>query len=744
MRILVKELRYSALTQPFLGDLKPYAHQARTLQLVRDAIEQCQTICIENASMTGSGKTLANFAAAILDGVHTCGVYPTNELLMDQYVSLIQKPPTHQYPPFIQKLPLDDISILDSQGLDNISAVMPHIRSHAHSLAWATGEDMRTAVLTNPDVLYLAMYSLYGQMFSNFDMSYGPRAFQHMLNNYPVIAFDEFHLYNPKQIANTAFIMGTVKVLAPEKPHIFIFSSATPQEQFKRYVQRLEIAVHTVTDSPSDMSSAQVVCEPLAVNFLAADLLRWQGGEEIRNNLATILAWADSCTPPARGVFIVDSVYEAKRIASDLRQNYDPTLVGEVHGYMHPEDRAAALLCRLSVGTTTIDVGVDLTGAKTKEFLVCEARSAAQAIQRIGRIGRQGREPDTIKIPNTVWLVVPEYVHQYIEHQQTDGTAMTREELNKLLNDAYLGHENFAAYTQKYSQLEAVSACERILRQQYFADNLPVAEEKLQSLVPMLYAKTAPDNQEQARQSYQKYTKQQYAIWRKFGTEVKNPNSTMKRYYLSDLESFRGGMESDFTVAIYDELDLEIGLTPFKTYGLPFVLRRTHCEELSQKSFHELLRRKHPEKAGEWLDDLERRRVLGYMHVHKLIAGKANECYFEVCKPRDGLPFQQVVRLEGLTMGGAVPLRTAADSINSHLKKIKLNCWISEQESFKLSNALHLPPLFALYPLHAINPGGTHSKWSIAFGLDAFFLECTAPPMRRTNNIRKDGTAIFS
>ena len=80
-------------------------------------------------------------------------------------------------------------------------------------------------------------------------------------------------------------------------------------------------------------------------------------------------------------------------------------------------ERAVALLRRFSVGTTTIDVGVDLTGPKSKEFLVCEARSPAQAIQRIGRLGRRGREIDSIEIPNTVWLVVPDYVYHFVEQR---------------------------------------------------------------------------------------------------------------------------------------------------------------------------------------------------------------------------------------------------------------------------------------------------------------------------------------
>jgi CRISPR-associated helicase Cas3 len=415
MRLVVEELRYARVGGKFVASLSPYAHQLDTLQHVREAIRTNNTICIENASATGSGKTLANFAANILDDTHTCGVYPTNELLLDQY-GAIQK-----------HLPAPEIAILDSQGLDNIIKVERHMLSHAQALSWATGDDMRTALLINPDVLYLAMYNLYGQMFSNFAQSYGARIFQNILSNYPVIAFDEFHLYSAKQIANAAFIVGTARELAPDKPHVFIFSSATPQDQFKQYLQRLGLATIPVTDTSA--ATGHVVCEPMEINLLPADLLRWQGGDAIRNILEEILNWADSCNPLARGVFIVDSVYEAKRIAEELRRRYPSTDVGEVHGYMSPDERAVALLRRFSVGTTTIDVGVDLTDQKSKEFLVCEARSAAQSIQRIGRLGRHGREPQNIKIPNRVWLAVPEYVYHFIAHREENGASITREKL---------------------------------------------------------------------------------------------------------------------------------------------------------------------------------------------------------------------------------------------------------------------------------------------------------------------------
>jgi CRISPR-associated helicase Cas3 len=727
MRILVRELRYERLSTPFIGSLHPYAHQLKTLEYVRDAIRKSQTICIENTSVTGSGKTLANFASSLLDGTYTCGVYPTNELILDQYVALQGK------------FSVRELAILDSQGMNDIIEEETHMRSHAHALAWAT-EGRHTAVLTNPDVLYLAMYNLYGQMFNSFSMSFGVRAFRHILGNYPVIAFDEFHLYTAKQIANAAFMIGTAKSLAPTKPHAFIFSSATPQPLFKQYVQRLGIDVLEVTDRFTD--TGHVVCEPIEVNILPADLLHWQGGDAIRATLETILSWADSCSPtPACGVFIVDSVYEAKSIAEELRKRYVVQDVGEVHGYMDPDERSEALQRRLSVGTTTIDVGIDLTDKKSKEFLVCEARSAAQAIQRIGRLGRRGREPHEIQIPNRIWLVVPEYVYQYMQRIGNDVTT-TREIFNKVLNDAYLEHEKFLAYTRKYSPLEAVAACERV-KLQPFDDDKAQTVERFYWLVPTLYDKEPPVDQQQAEERYKKYRKSQVAVWSKFGTEIRNSFGTKKRYYLPDLESFRGGMESDFTVALYDELDKKLNIKPVKTYNLPFVLRRTQGEELSKQSFEELVRRNHPDQADQWLASLHRQKLLGYIHVQDLVRGKAKDAYFEIDKDRIHYQFQQVIRLEGIRIdGSSVRLRTGKESINSELKKRQLNCWVSEQKSFLLSKALCLPPLFAVYPLHALHPGGKFSEWSIAFGLDAFLLECNAKGIRRAHT-RSDNSAII-
>lgn len=732
MRVLVKELRYAQVGGDFVAGLHPYEHQRRTLDKVRQALADKQTVCLINASVTGSGKTLANFAAALLDSTPTVGVYPTNELMMDQWAALVE--PIGQ----------DNIRVVDSEGLDDLQTDNPTLRSHAQALQWVTGDRIPTALLTNPDVLYLAMYDLYGQMYSTFYRAFGERIFQNIINNYPVIAFDEFHLYNVKQVANAAFMVGTAARLAPAKPHVFIFSSATPQSSILPYLTRLGITPVPVTDTPSSSPTDRVVCEPVTIEVLPADLLRWKGGDVMSDALGGICAWADRQNPPARGVFIFDSVYEAKRLAATLRARYGTDAVGEVHGYMDKLARGRALQCRFSVGTTTIDVGVDLTGAKSKEFLVAEARSAAAAIQRIGRLGRRGREPHSSEftVPNHIWLIVPDYVHARLTEtlpQQSD-TPLDRSVWIERLQEAYFGHQEFAAYARCYSPLEAVAATERVLGQyRSMLDILPAKQSVLHRLVPVLYDRKAPTSPEQAEASYSKIKKRQCAIWRAYGQPLPK---TKNSFYLSDLESFRGGMESQFTVAIYDETDAKLDIFPARTYNLAFVLRRAQWEPMAEDAFKKLLQQKHPGlRTDTELARIARQNVLGYVHVTGLIQGKANEMYFELGKSRVNNTFERVIRVEeGFQIG---PGDHRLLRINTALKKRPFNCWVSQYSGIFLGNNQRLPPLFTIYPLQARNVSGKTEAWSVAFGLDAFLLDSIyRGRMLRTDRSREDA-AIF-
>ncbi len=721
MRLLVDAVRYGTVDAPFVGGLKPYQHQARTLSLVRGALAKGETICILNASATGSGKTLANFGPAILDGTPTLGIYPTNELIRDQEGALRERTAAH------------DVVRVDSATLDEWQDLM-RVRGHTEALHSIVAAWQKRALLTNPDILYLMAYDLYGY---SYKVGYRERIFQAIVNDYPVIAFDEFHLYDAKQVGNVAFIVGTVSRLAPKKPHVFIFSSATPRNVREWAERALGLRVEEVTDEPT--SAGRVICEPVdGLTLVPANLSQWSGLETIKE-----IVWPEveaylNLAPAARGVFIVDSVYDAKALAAWLASRYGEEAVGEIHGYMDREARVGNLERRFTVGTTTIDVGIDLTGQKAKDFIVFEARSAAQFTQRLGRLGRRGREPGDIVIPNTAWALVPHYARNYVALRLKDmGEGLAprwpRGVILSIVEEAYTPKEEFRRYWQMYSPLEAAAAEKRILAA-CLSDGHEEAQERLRRVICELYRGLGRDaSAEEVRRLGKGIEGSQQKVWEQFGHLVERKGSNGKTYqdwYLDEIEAFRGG--SDLQVALYDTLDERRGLFPFKVYSLPFVLRRTVFRESSRALFERLVRRKGGERAEAFLRQVDRARVLGYLQVDSLA-----EC---VGRFRFEAEERELFGRTGLLLksdGWQIALDTpcSLNQINAVLARRFQVSWVVQMAPWDLGVQFNLPPMFHVYPMQPVGLNGRSTIgdrfWSVAFGLSAFLLDTHT---KRTND----------
>jgi hypothetical protein len=329
----------------------------------------------------------------------------------------------------------------------------------------------------------------------------------------------------------------------------------------------------------------------------------------------------------------------------------------------------------------------------------------------------------------------------------TGEATLERISLTEMLNAAYLPYEDFAAYTRKYAPLEAVAASERI-KQQYQTDVKDLNEDRLQQLVAMLYRPEPPMKQTQTDQFYKRLQRCQYAVWQKFGTPI--PGT--KKYFLGDLESFRGGFESEFEVAIYDDRDAELGMKPLKYYNLFFTLRRTECKEVTKEEFTAFLHKKHPQQAKGWVTELEKDhpRLLGYLHVFGLKEGKAHQVYCELPKEfLDEEAYKMPLRLpQGkLTVGGDGLKLLRKGGINEALRKRELNCWITQRPTFAVSRGQQkpLPSLFTIYPLLPVQLTGKQSTsaWSIAFGVNAFLLESIFTKSWWAKKRRGEDGAIF-
>jgi len=676
----VAPIAYAQTNADWFPGKMPYAYQWRVYQLVQEALTRNETLCLFLVTPTGSGKTLASYAYAINHKLPAFGVYPTNELIHDQERSLKSLIDPHENHRLLR---------IDSKQLDHWQ---DRLAERQHATTFETLMNWHPTILTNPDILFYTFFGLYQ----------GPHSIRQRLftlvGEYGFFIFDEFHLYNVKQMADTAFLVGTLHAINPHKGRVFIFASATPELEVIKWLQdRLKLRVEVVEGQPSDAPEARTIAHPLKLTLLPADLGRWKGTEALLEYLPQLQRFVIDY-PPARMVTILDSVAGAINIAQTMRETFPGKPVGEVHGFSSVEERETATRQPITVGTSTIEVGIDFKEATEKDVLIYEARTASQFVQRFGRLARHEKA-----IPNWVVALVPEYVYHFFVERTTDGSTLSRPQLYDLVREAYRPLQDFARYLKKHAPAEFHEA--RWFVQGLFqADDRPRITEELGNTIEALTGKTAG----QAWGKHKQYKEE---------------------HILKPLLTFRG---SGFEAAILDERGTDAGF-PAKRYNLMFLLRRGVFDEIDEEEYLSWLET----LAGHWPGDVARERrygkrigrkpdellgVYGYFALTAL-RDQGRKVWFEIDEEEVYGRKAQVTTVLGLELATDPPVRLRG--LNKHLRRKQIVAWFAEQHPASIKLGRALPPLFALYELQVRRPGGALSeqKWSIAFNQDAFFVD---------------------
>lgn len=692
MRLSLAPVAYPLLDEPWLPGLRPHPHQAQTLELIEEALEQGQFLCVFNTAATGGGKTLASFAYTLLTEVPAVGIYPTNELIEDQHRAIQasisacggQLAVTSQH-----------FLTIDSRSLDRIEQEY-ELRDHSQTLDMVLSWD--ASILTNPDIVYLTFFGYYvpneaDQWFRGLSAKLHQKLLQRDL-----FIFDEFHLYDAKQIGNVVTMLGAMRALQPGRGRVCVFSSATPRDPMVELLEKMGISVRTVEPQLTATSTAEhrVVAHPLELIVVPADLAAWKATEAIEANMPLVTAFVEEY-PEARGVFILDSVAGALQISTKLQSLFGTHQVGEVHGMSSVEARKDALRHRFTVGTSTIEVGIDFKDEHEKDLLVFEARTGAQFIQRMGRIARHEKRTS---VPNRAIALVPDYVHNFLRSRFGEDAHIERSTLTEAVTEAYRASQQFQGYIHRYTPVEAL-ALKEFVAGQFQPDLRPQVESALSRVVEVVAEPVAD---------------QTATLYRQLA----------KRKLLAPLQTFRG---HGFEAALWDRR--ENAGCPIKTYDLMFVLRRGDFRELEPGEFMRRVEQwleKHPgqgcisrrrlARIGDGPEDLLG--VYAYFELNDILP-KARQVWFE-CFNEDIEEWRGITTIEGLEikMEPYCPIiRT-----NRALSRKSLVCWITPHPPFDLKFFLGLPPLFELYELRVKGPTGqVVMKGSIAFNLNAYYLD---------------------
>lgn len=693
LTVFLDPIAYRLAEGPWLGDLRPYEYQQRVRERVEQALESQETLCLFLTAPTGSGKTLAAYAVPILRGIPALGVYPTNELIKDQERALR---------PWLD--PQNEYRLLrvDSQELDRWTVALAAKR---HGPALERILRWEPTLLTNPDILFHLYFGLYGGRGEEELETINQRLIT-LVGKYQVFIFDEFHLYNVKQVADVAFLIGTLHAIQPEYGRVFIFASATPDSPIRPLLERLGLPVEVIAgEAVPEGPRTRRVAQPLRLTFLSTDPRAWEGPEKLQEFLPHVEAFLEQY-PDARLVAILDSVAGAIRLAQTLRARFPNRPVGEVHGFSSARERDEALLRPITVGTSTIEVGVDFVGDRAKDVLLFEARTGSQFIQRLGRIARHEKtgvrhlEPE---IPYWSIALVPDYVYNFLAGHLQEGQSCTRADLYRLVEEAYTVPEDFGRYVARHAPAEFCAARARVLDRLFLSDSGPSVREALARVGEAVTG--VPEGVG-------------WALYHRYREER----------LLAPLLTFRG---SGLEVAVVDERGTDPGF-PVKRYDLMFLLRRGVFSELPPEEFGPVLdslEDRWPEEVAQErryarLVGLEPEDVLGVYGYFRLtgLLDSPRRVWFEA--PEDAVRGRagQVFVLQGLEVWTDPVVRLR--HLNRRLARKKLVAWVADIHPTAVRLGRALPPLFEVYELRLRLPGGAlSSSWSIAFNQNAFFLE---------------------
>ncbi len=563
LELNLSPLAYQRIEADWLPGYQPYTYQWKVYQLVAEALTQKRTQCIFLVTPTGSGKTLASFAYSIKQGIPALGIYPTNELIRDQERALA--PEYERVLGWRDRVLRVDSRTLDEWGLS--------LKEPAHAESLEILLNWRRVVLTNPDILYYIAFGRYPERSDR--PGQRQRLFALLGSIYRLWVFDEFHLYNVKQMADMAFLIGTLHAINPETGRVFLFASATPDLGIIPQLQHhLGLPVEIIEADPASPETGYLIAQPVNLLLLPADLERWQEVETLQEKTG-LLDDIFTRYPMSRVVTILDSVAGAVRLAEAWRKCYPDRPVGEVHGFSSEIQKIQALHQAITVGTSTIEVGIDFKEEAEKDILIFEARTASQFIQRFGRIARHQKSQE---IPNWAIALVPEYVyHAFLNSLEGKPPIQDRRALYELIREVYRVPEEFKRYLSRHAPVEFAEA--KVFIQDHFQPDdkariVPAMEENIQLLT---------------------------------GISIGTSMGRRKRYYEENiiwpLLTFRG---TGFEVAILDERDVDPGF-PARRYDLMFLLRRGIFEEMEEGTYQAELERL-AALSDEWAKEARRER----------------------------------------------------------------------------------------------------------------------------------------
>nr|MDO8098768.1 type I-D CRISPR-associated helicase Cas3' [Candidatus Njordarchaeota archaeon] len=690
-------------------DLSPYAHQIGMFDAMHNNLGS-GTICISNTCGTGLGKTYSVALPILLNEYNSFLVYPTNALIHDQYDSVLE----------LKKMlyPSKDLRIRQCTSFDlACEAGKEGITDHRVILDRLLGEKPRNQkiIITNPDILYLSL-----------SLGYERKVRTHLIypiiDQFDVFCFDEFHLYDWKQLFDILFFMKLLSEDRRNRRTFFIFLSATPNIEFLEEAKRIipvDISIigeNYCVNNDFIKKEEKIVVGDVTLRIEECSLgFEWITQQE---NLQSIMRLIEERKdlllkdPKSKIVIILNSVYGAKKVRKVLETELGKIgiSIGAWHGlntYTRSEEKDKCVI----VGTQAIEVGVDFKAIT----LIFEADSAASFMQRFGRVARVAGKPEWVGQKFDAIALVPSYAYNGLMeklHIQEGRRAkeITREELEGAVNYAFEDYSKFRNFTRMYSPVEHYAIAEKYVSDALDPDKKWVKDFFHQKIIEELYPQI---DMEKVRELYRFLE----------GSEI-----------LDELRLFRGG---SVHAIFHDQSEDDAGRFPLQIYPLTYVLRHYLFRVVSGQHIRSLAKQykdQWNEACSAFEYDCRRLDKFSPKPLYLEVTEQKGRPVNFIVKNTNDIEIDEVRRSRGFYLER---IRTKYDKLSEeelknwseikrHLQGEELTYLVTEKDQSGIRSNLKLSPYFELFEFKGSTEseimGSIDVEGTITFGLNALLI----------------------
>jgi CRISPR-associated endonuclease/helicase Cas3 len=335
------------------------------------------------------------------------------------------------------------------------------------------GSNRPLLLVTNPDIFYYATFFAYGQKDKvNIATSF--------YTQFSTIIFDEFHLYDAKQLVGLLFYLTYLHVFGFfQAGRRVLLLTATPEPSCEAALRILEERGVRIKQINGESGSHHIPSQtPVHLEIRPQperDKLLETLADEVNRRFVEY--------PDRNGAIILDSKDHINRLADLLKKRGLEHEFGRIHGSTPQSDRAIAAQQRIILATSTVDVGFNFErypapSRQNLDWLIFSARDQAAFWQRIGRVGRVlGKKETDIPSEAIAYLTEKAWEEGFTDLDLQGGRTALQAKLSDL---KCLERPFLKAYWQSEALLETAKP---LLMLEDLMGTLPEAE-----FIPRLFA----------------------------------------------------------------------------------------------------------------------------------------------------------------------------------------------------------------------------------------------------------------